>query len=104
MKTNLKEKLAGIDTQNTNANAIFQYDKHGMQTLVTKDTTVYELALLSIEVQKEVLRKCLEQNMDAKEAVSIIKGISEISLDNLMKEQLIKLFSDDEIIQKLLSK
>ena len=42
--------------------------------------------------------------MDAKEAVSIIKGISEISLDNLMKEQLIKLFSDDEIIQKLLSK
>ena len=104
MQTKLKEKLANIDTQNTHANAIFQYNKHGVQTSVTKDTTVYELTLLGIEVQKEILRKCLEQNMDAKEAVSIIKGINEISLDNLMKEQLIKLFSDDELVKKLLSK
>lgn len=104
MQTNLKEKLANIDTQNTHANAIFQYNKHGVQTSVTKDTTVYELALLGIGVQKEILRRCLEQNMDAKEAFSIIKGMNEISINDLMKEQLIKLFSDDEIIEKLLSK
>ena len=104
MQTNLKEKLASIDTKNTHANVIFKYNKNGVLTLVTKDTTVYELALIGIEVQKEILRKCLEQNMDAKEAVDIVKGMNEISLDNLMKEQLIKLFSDDEIIEKLLSK
>ena len=42
--------------------------------------------------------------MDAKEAFSIIKGMNEIAINDLMKEQLIKLFSDDEIIEKLLSK
>lgn len=104
MQTNLKEKLANIDTQNTHANAIFQYNKNGVLTSATKDTTVYELALLGIEVQKEILRKCLEQNMNAKEAVSLIKGMNEISLYNLMKEQLMILFNDDEIIEKLLSK
>ena len=104
MQTKLKEKLEGIDTQNTHANAIFQYNKHGVQTSVTKDTTVYELALLGIGVQKEILRRCVEQNMDAKEAFGIIKGMNEISINDLMKEQLIKLFSDDEIIVKLLSK
>ncbi len=104
MQTKLKEKLANIDTQNTYANAIFQYNKLGVRATVTKDTTVYELALLGIEVQKEILRRCVEQNMDAKEAFSIIKGMNEISINDLMKEQLIKLFSDDEIIEKLLSK
>ena len=104
MQTNLKEKLAGIDTKNTRADVIFKYNNHGVYTSVTRDTTVYELTLLGIEVQKEILRRCVEQNMDAKEAFSIIKGINEISINDLMKEQLIKLFSDDEIIEKLLSK
>ena len=104
MQTNLKEKLASINPQNTNANAIFQYSKNGVHVSFTKDTTVYELALLGIEVQKEILRRCVEQNMDAKEAFSIIKGMNEISINDLMKEQIIKLLSDDEIIEKLLSK
>ena len=104
MQTNLKEKLASINPQNTHANAIFQYGKSGVHVSFTKDTTVYELALLGIEVQKEILRRCVEQNMDAKEAFGIIKGMNEISINDLMKEQLIKLFSDDEIIVKLLSK
>ena len=104
MQTNLKEKLASINPQNTHANAIFQYGKSGVHVSFTKDTTVYELALLGIEVQKEILRRCVEQNMDAKEAFTIIKGMNEISINDLMKEQLIKLLSDDEIIEKLLSK
>lgn len=104
MQTKLKEKLAGIDTKNTHANVIFKYNKYGVLTSVTKDTTVYELALLGIEVQKEILRKCLEQKMNAKEAFNIIKGMNEISLDNLMKEQLMILFNDDELVEKLLSK
>ena len=104
MQTNLKEKLANIDIQKTHANTIFQYNKNGVLALDTEDTTVYELSLLGIEVQKEILRRCVEQNMDAKEAFSIIKGMNEIAINDLMKEQLIKLFSDDEIIEKLLSK
>ena len=104
MQTNLKEKLASINPQNTHANAIFQYGKSGVHVSFTKDTTVYELALLGIEVQKEILRRCVEQNMDAKEAFSSMKGMNEISINDLMKEQLIKLLSDDEIIEKLLSK
>ena len=104
MQTKLKEKLVDINIPNTNASIIFQYDNHGVNNSITKDTTVYELALLGIEVQKEILRRCVEQNMDAKEAFSIIKGMNEISINDLMKEQLIKLFSDDEIIEKLLSK
>ena len=86
MQTNLKEKLASINPQNTHANAIFQYGKSGVHVSFTKDTTVYELALLGIEVQKEILRRCVEQNMDAKEAFSIIKGMNEISINDLMKE------------------
>lgn len=104
MQTKLKEKLANIDTQNTHANAIFQYNKHGVQTSVTKDTTVYELALLGIGVQKEILRRCIEQKMEASEAFGIIKGMTEICINDLMKEQLMKLLCDDDVIEKLLSK
>ncbi len=104
MRTNLKEKLADINTSNTNASAIFKYDDHGVNNSITKDTTVYELALLGIEVQKEILRRCVEQEMEASEAFGIIKGMTEICINDLMKEQLMKLLCDDDVIEKLLSK
>ncbi len=104
MQTKLKEKLADINTSNTNASAIFKYDDHGVNNSITKDTTVYELALLGIEVQKEILRRCIEQKMDAKEVFSIIKGMNEISINDLIKEKLMKLLCDDDVIEKLLSK
>lgn len=104
MRTNLKEKLADINTLNTNASAIFKYDNHGVNSSITKDTTVYELALLGIEVQKEILRRCVEQKMEASETFGIIKGMTEICINDLMKEQLMKLLCDDDVIEKLLSK
>lgn len=104
MRTNLKEKLADINTLNTNASAIFKYYDHGVNSSITKDTTVYELALLGIEVQKEILRRCIEQKMEASEALGIIRGMTEICINNLMKEQLMKLLCDDDVIEKLLSK
>lgn len=104
MQTNLKEKLANINVKDTHARATFQYDNHGVRASITKDTTVYELALLGIEVHKEIVRRCADQHMEASEAMDIIKGMTEIGMYDLMKEQLIELLGNDDAIDKLLSK
>lgn len=104
MQTNLKEKLQAINVKDTHSRATFQYDNHGVQSSVTKDTTIYELALLGIEVQKEIVRRCAKQHLEADEVLDIIKGITEIGMYELAKEQLKSLIDDDEMIEKLLDR
>lgn len=101
MQTNLKAKLEDINVKDTHARATFQYDNHGVRASITKDTTVYELALLGIEIHKEIVRRCADSHMEATEAMDIVKGMTEIAMYDLMKEQLMKLLGDDAIDELL---
>ena len=104
MQTNLKEKLQAINVKDTHARATFQYDHNGVQSSITKDTTIYELALLGIEVHKEIVRRCAKEGLPADEVLDIIKGITEIGMYELAKEQLKSLIDDDEMVEKLLNR
>lgn len=104
MQTTLKEKLKDINVKDTHARATFQYDHNGVQSSITKDTTIYELALLGIEVHKEIVRRCAKQDMPADEVIDIVRGMTEISLYELAKEQLKLLLGDDDMIEKLLDR
>lgn len=104
MKTNLKEKLQAINVKDTHARATFQYDNHGVQSSVTKDTTIYELALLGIEVHKEIVSRCSKEGLPADEVLDIVRGMTELGLYELAKEQLKSLIDDDEIIERILDK
>lgn len=104
MQTNLKEKLQAINVKDTHARATFQYDNHGVQSSITEDTTIYELALLGIEVHKEVVRRCAKEGLSADEVLDIVRGMTELGLYELAKEQLKSLIDDDEIIERMLNK
>lgn len=104
METNLKEKLQAINVKDTHARATFQYDNHGVQSSVTKDTTIYELALLGIEVHKKIIRRCAQEGLPADEVIDVVRGMTEIGLYELAKEQLKSLISDDEIIERILDR
>jgi len=104
METNLKEKLQAINVKDTHARATFQYDNHGVQSSVTKDTTIYELALLGVEVHKEIVRRCAKERLPADEVLDIVRGMTEIGLYELAKEQLKSLINDDKIIERMLDR
>ena len=104
MQTNLKEKLQTINVKDTHARATFQYDNHGVQSSITKDTTIYELALLGIEIHKEIVRRCAKEHLEPDEVLDIIKGMAELGMYELAKEQLKSLINDDEMIERLLDR
>ena len=104
MQTTLKEKLKDINVKDTHARATFQYDHNGVQSSITKDTTIYELALLGVEVHKEIVRRCAKEHLEPDEVLNIIKGMTEIGMYELAKEQLKSLINDDEMIEKLLDR
>lgn len=104
METNLKTKLENINVKDTNARATFQYDNHGVQSSITQDTTIYELALLGVEVHKEIVRRCAKEHLNPDEVLDIIKGMTEMGMYELVREKLKSLIDNDEMVEKLLDR
>lgn len=56
---------------------------------------VYELTLLLIEIQKVIIQKCANKNIDADELFTIVHGSTQIALEDLALEKMRKMLGDD---------
>lgn len=63
---------------------------------------VYELTLLLIEIQKVIIQKCADKNIDADELFIIMRDSTKIALEDLALEKMRKMLGDD--VMSVLSK
>lgn len=58
----------------------------------------------SINDFKEIVRRCAKEGLPADEVLDVVRGMTEIGLYELAKEQLKSLINDDEIIERMLDR
>ena len=102
MDNKLREKLQEINPDNLTGSATFSIGANGIQKIVSEDMDVYELTLLLIEIQKVIIQKCADKNLDADELFIIVKGSTEIALEDLALEKMRQMLGDD--VTSVLSK
>ena len=102
MDNKLREKLQEINPDNLTGSATFSIGSNGIQKIVSEDMDVYELTLLLIEIQKVIIQKCADKNIDADELFIIVKGSTTIALEDLALEKMRQMLGDD--VMSVLSK
>ena len=102
MDNKLREKLKEIDINNLTGSATFSIGSNGIQKIVSADMDVYELTLLLIEIQKVIIQKCADKNIDADELFIIMRDSTKIALEDLALEKMREMLGDD--VMSVLSK
>lgn len=95
MDNKLREKLKEVNPDNLTGSATFSIGSNGIQKIVSEDMDVYELTLLLIEIQKVIIQKCANQNIDADELFIIMRDSTKIALEDLALEKMRQMLGDD---------
>lgn len=95
MDNKLREKLQEIDINNLTGSATFSINSEEIKHEVLGDIDVYALTLLLIEMQKVIIQKCAEDNIDADELFTIVRDSTKIALEDLALEKMRQMLGDD---------
>ena len=95
MENKLREKLQEINPDNLTGSATFSISSEGIKREVLGGIDVYALTLLLIEIQKVIIQKCTDNNIDADELFAIVRDSTKIALEDLALEKMRKMLGDD---------
>ena len=95
MDNKLREKLQEIDINNLAGSATFSISSEGIKSEILGGIDIYALTLVLIEIQKVIIQKCADKNLDADELFIIVRDSTKIALEDLALEKMRQMLGDD---------